>query len=217
MGARWALGGRGSARRYCRSATRPRLTSSNYVAHMDTDGLRTERLRLRRWDGNDRSPFADLNSDPLVMEYLPSILTRAESDAFVDRIEQHFDEHDYGLWAVELTETDEFVGFVGLRSVTFDAPFTPATEVGWRLARQFWGSGLAPEAAQAAIADGFQRLGLTEIVSFTSVINLKSRRVMEKLGMTQNDEDNFDHPAVVEGHPLRAHVLYRLASPTIAR
>ena len=178
---------------------------------MHDDGLRTQRLRLRRWKMGDRAPFAELNADPLVMEYYPSTLTSAQSDEFVDRIQRCFVEHGYGLWAVELIDTAEFIGYVGLWPATFDADFTPATEIGWRIARRFWGVGLAPEAAKAAAADGFDRLGLDEIVSFTAAVNLKSRRVMEKIGMMRDPGGDFDHPSVVEGNLLRRHVLYRLA------
>ncbi len=176
--------------------------------------LSTERLLLRRWRASDRAPFADLNADTVVMEHFPATLSRAESDAFVDRVEAHFDCEEFGLWAVELVESAEFAGFVGLWPATFDAHFTPAVEVGWRLARPFWGSGLAPEAAAAAIADGFERLEVDEIVSFTATSNLNSRRVMEKLGMRRDPADDFDHPSVPEGSPIRRHVLYRLAAPT---
>lgn len=179
--------------------------------------LQTERLHLRRWQESDRAPFAALNADPVVMELFPAPLSAVESDAFMDRIEQHFDAHAFGLWAVELRGTEEFIGFVGLWPATFAAPFTPATEVGWRLARRFWGAGLAPEAAAAASADGFDRLGLEEIVSFTAAINLKSRRVMEKIGMTRDKAEDFEHPSVAEGDPLRTHVLYRLAPPPSGR
>lgn len=138
------------------------------------------------------------------------MLSRTESDTCVDRIEDHFDKHGFGLWAAELTETCEFIGYVGLWPATLEAPFTPAIEVRWRLARQFWGSGFAPEAARSAIADGFDRLAINEIVSFTSTINAKSQRVMEKLGMTHEIGDDFGHPSVPLGSPLRPHVLYRL-------
>ncbi len=175
--------------------------------------LFTDRLRLRRWTDEDRTPFAALNADPIVMEYFPAMLSRTESDTFVDRIENHFDAHGFGLWAAELTETREFIGYVGLWPATLKAPFTPAVEVGWRLARQFWGYGYAPEAARSAIADGFDRLGLIEIVSFTTATNVKSRRVMEKLGMTHDISDDFEHPSVPRGNPLRLHVLYRLQRP----
>ncbi len=179
---------------------------------MDSE-LQTERLRLRRWTDHDCEPFAELNADPIVMEFFPSTLTRAESDAFVDRIKDHFQRHGFGLWAVDLKNSGEFIGYVGLWPATFEALFTPATEVGWRMAKPFWGSGLATEAAHSVISDGFDRLHINEIVSFTSAINLRSRRVMEKLGMTHEPGDDFDHPSVALDNPLRPHVLYRLTRP----
>lgn len=175
--------------------------------------LCTDRLLLRRWRPEDREPFAALNADPAVMEHFVACPTRAESDDLVDRIEDTFDREGYGLWAVEVVADGSFAGFVGLWPATFDAAFTPAVEVGWRLARHAWGSGYATEAAQAALRDGFERLGLDEIVSFTTVGNVRSRRVMEKIGMTHDPADDFDHEAVPVDHPLRRHVLYRLARP----
>lgn len=172
--------------------------------------LETDRLILRRWRAEDREPFARLNADPVVMEHFPSVLTRLESDTLVDRIEDHFEAHGFGLWAVELRDEAEFIGFAGLSIPTFEAHFMPAVEVGWRLARAYWGSGLATEAARIAVADGFGRVGLTEIVSFTSPRNARSVRVMERLGMTRDPRDDFDHPRLPEDHPLRRHVLYRL-------
>jgi RimJ/RimL family protein N-acetyltransferase len=176
--------------------------------------LRTDRLRLRRWRDSDLAPFAVLNADPAVMEFFPTPLTRRESDAMVERIEGTFDARGFGLWAVEEVATGSFAGYVGLWPATFDAPFTPATEVGWRLAQAYWGQGYATEAARAAAADGFERLGLAEIVSFTAAINRRSRRVMEKLGMTHDAADDFDHPALPREHRLRRHVLYRLPTPS---
>ena len=173
--------------------------------------LHTERLLLRRWCQADREPFARLNSDPVVMEYFPSALDRAESDAFVDRIEAGFDVRGYGLWAVEIPGEADFIGFVGLALHDFPAHFTPAVEIGWRLARDYWGSGFATEAARTAIADGFERVGLGEIVSFTTAINVRSVAVMERLGMTHDPSDDFDHPRLPVGHHLRRHVLYRLS------
>jgi RimJ/RimL family protein N-acetyltransferase len=178
--------------------------------------LRTERLRLRRWVDADRAPFAALNADPVVMELLPTPLTRAESDDFVDRIETTFDELGYGLWAVEVVETGAFAGYVGLWPATFDAPFTPAVEVGWRLARDAWDQGIASEAARASVTDGFARLGLDEILSFTAVANVRSRAVMERLGMVRDEAGDFGHPSLPEGHALRPHVLYRLARPALS-
>jgi ribosomal-protein-alanine N-acetyltransferase len=167
------------------------------------DSIRTARLLLRPWTDSDRAPFAAMNADPVVMEHFPALLTRAESDAFVDRIEAHFAEHGYGLWAVE--DDSGFVGFTGLLWATFDAPFNPSLEVGWRLARTAWGRGYATEAATAALARGFQ--DVDSITSFTAVVNERSWRVMERLGMRREGE--FDHPRVPAGHPVRRHVLYR--------
>ena len=175
--------------------------------------LRTERLRLRRWRDADRAPFAALNADPVVMEFFPALLTRAESDRFVDRIEATFDARGYGLWAVEVADDGAFAGYVGLLLADFDADFTPAVEIGWRLAAACWGRGYAPEAARAALAFGFDTLGLDEIVSFTSVENVRSQRVMQKIGMTRDPAEDFEHPGVPAGHWLQPHVLYRIARP----
>src|SRR5689334_4333974 len=144
------------------------------------------------------------------MEHFPGLLTRGESDAFAGRIEAHFDERAFGLWAVEVPGEAAFIGFVGLSVPRFEAHFMPAVEVGWRLDRPYWGRGFATEAARAAVADGFERIGLQEVVSFTIPANLPSRRVMERLGMTHDEADDFDHPALPEGHRMRRHVLYRL-------
>lgn len=172
--------------------------------------LRTARLLLRRWRDDDRAPFAALNADPAVMEHFPSTLSRAQSDAVVDRIEADFEERGWGLWAVELREAGSFIGFVGLNPANFDAPFTPAVEIGWRLARERWGHGYATEGARAALEFGFETLALDEIVSFTTRGNARSRRVMERLGMHRDPADDFDNPTVPEGTPIRPHVLYRL-------
>jgi RimJ/RimL family protein N-acetyltransferase len=172
--------------------------------------LRTERLWLRRWRPSDREPFAELNADPVVMENFLAPLTREESDAFVDRMEAHFSEHGFGLWAVEVLSTGEFAGCVGLLVPPFEAHFTPAVEVGWRLGQRHWRRGYATEAARAALRFGFDELELAEIVSFTVPANLRSRRVMERLGMTLDSTGDFDHPRLPEGHHLRRHVLYRL-------
>lgn len=176
--------------------------------------LRTGRLLLRRFREQDRAPFAALNADPRVMEHFVAPLDRAASDAFIDRIEQRRDERGYSLWAVEVTAPADplagrFIGFVGLWDAAFDAPFTPAVEVGWRLAADAWGHGYATEAATAAVADGFARVGLPEIVSFTAVVNHPSRAVMERIGMVRDPDGDFAHPNVPEGHPIRPHVLYR--------
>jgi RimJ/RimL family protein N-acetyltransferase len=166
--------------------------------------IETPRLVLRRWREEDRAPFAALNADPAVMEYLPKVLEREESDALFERIVKT------DLFAVETQADGIFVGFIGLSRPRFEAHFTPCTEVAWRLTRAAWGHGYATEGARAALAFGFETLGLEEIVSFTVPANVRSRRVMEKLGMTHSPEDDFDHPAMPEGHPLRRHVFYRL-------
>jgi RimJ/RimL family protein N-acetyltransferase len=173
--------------------------------------LRTDRLLLRRWHDSDRDSFAALNADPEVMEHFPAPMSREESDSFVDRIETHFAEHGFGLWAVEVVSTGSFAGFVGLSVPRFQAHFTPAVEVGWRLARQQWGHGQATEAARAALTFGFEEEHLDEIVSFTVPQNARSRRVMERIGMTREPEDDFDHPFFPDGHRLRRHVLYRVS------
>jgi RimJ/RimL family protein N-acetyltransferase len=173
--------------------------------------LRTGRLILRGWRPADREPFAALNADPVAMEHFPARLSREESDAFADRIEAGLRELGWGLWAVEVPGVAGFIGFVGLAEARFYAPFTPAVEVGWRLARANWGRGYATEAARAAVDHGFRELGLEEIVSFTIPANRRSRAVMERLGMTRDPADDFDHPGIPAGHPMRRHVLYRLA------
>lgn len=178
-----------------------------------TAELLTDRLLLRRWRPADREPFARLNADPRVMEHFPAPLTRAETDTLLDRIEARLSERGWGLWAAELRSTGAFIGFTGLSVPSFQARFTPCVEIGWRLAAEYWGGGLATEAARAVLHFAFHELKLPEIVSFTTPANLRSRRVMEKLGMTRDPADDFDHPALPEGHPLRRHVLYRLRRP----
>ncbi len=171
----------------------------------------TPRLHLRPWKPSDRAPFAVMNADPRVMEHFPAPLTPVESDALADRIEAHFAQHNFGPWAAELRETGDFLGFIGLAVPSFEAHFTPCVEIGWRIAFDHWGQGLATEGARAALDHAFNTLGLPEIVSFTVPANLRSRRVMEKLGMTHNPADDFDHPLIEAGHPLRRHVLYRVS------
>jgi len=171
--------------------------------------IRTQRLLLRTWSSADLDSFADMNSDPRVMKYFPSLLSRAESDAAVERIRAHFERHGFGLWAAEIPDEAPFIGFVGLAVPRFEAHFTPCVEIGWRVSADYWNRGYATEGAQAALKYGFEIIGLSEIVSFTVPLNLPSRRVMEKIGMTHNSADDFDHPLIPEGHPLRRHVLYR--------
>lgn len=146
------------------------------------------------------------------MEHFPAPMTREQSDDLVRRIEAGFDEHGYGLWALEVLATGEFIGFTGLSKPSFEAHFTPAVEVGWRLARSAWGNGYAPEAARAALAFGFDKVGLQEIVSFTAVPNLRSQSVMRKIGMTHDPADDFDHPRLTPDSPLHRHVLWRIAA-----
>jgi RimJ/RimL family protein N-acetyltransferase len=193
------------------------MSHDDHVDHNDRDELRTERLLLRRWRPEDRAPFAALNVDPAVMEHFPAPLTRAESDAMADRIETGFAAHGFGLWAVEVTEpgdlTGEFIGFTGLNVPSFEAHFTPAVEIGWRLARPAWGHGYASEAARRALAVGFDDYHLAEVVSFTSTTNLRSQAVMRRIGMTRDPAGDFDHSRLPPGHPLQRHVLYRIKAP----
>ncbi len=175
--------------------------------------IETARMRLRRWLPADRDGFAALNADPRVMEHFPGVLSPEESDTLAATIEAHFEQHGYGVWAAEIPGVAPFAGFIGLAVPRFDAHFTPCVEIGWRLAAPVWGRGYATEGARAVLAFGFETLGLDEIVSFTVLGNLRSRRVMEKIGMVHNPADDFDHPCLPEQHPLRRHVLYRIAAP----
>ncbi|RCG26839.1 N-acetyltransferase [Sphaerisporangium album] len=172
--------------------------------------LETGRLILRQWREEDLRPFAEMNADPEVMEHFPAPLTRAESDALAERARARLEEHGFGLWAVEVRETGEFAGFTGLVWQRFEAPFTPAVEVGWRLRRASWGRGYATEAAGAALDHGFGSAGLTGVISMTAVTNLRSQAVMRRLGMTRDPAEDFDHPGIPPGGHLRPHVLYRL-------
>jgi ribosomal-protein-alanine N-acetyltransferase len=174
--------------------------------------IRGARVVLRPWRDEDRAPFAAMNADERVMEFFPTPLRRAESDALVDGIQAHFARHGFGLWAMEAPGIAPFIGFTGLAVPRFTAAFTPCVEIGWRLAIEHWGKGYASEAARLALAYGFETAGLSEIVSFTSVANLRSRAVMERLGMQRDPTDDFDHPNLPNGHPLRRHVLYRIKS-----
>jgi len=173
----------------------------------------TDRLLLRRWRDADREPLARINADPAVMEHFPNPLSREQSDQLIQRIEAHFEQHGFGLWAAELRASSECIGFIGLSVPRFEAAFTPCVEIGWRLAAHSWGRGLAIEGARAVVNHGFAVVGLPEIVSFTVPENVRSRRVMEKLGMTHDPRDDFDHPQLPPGHPMRRHVLYRLRRP----
>lgn len=172
--------------------------------------IKTKRLILRPWREEDLEPFANLNADARVMEHFPSILTREESDQMAMRIKAKIEEQGWGLWAVSVPGISEFIGFIGLNAATFEAPFTPAVEVGWRLAFDYWGQGYATEGAKACLIFGFETLNLKEIVSFTAVENMRSRAVMERIGMHHDPKDDFDHPKLAEGHRLRRHVLYKI-------
>jgi ribosomal-protein-alanine N-acetyltransferase len=173
------------------------------------ESIRTERLLLRRWRASDLESFVAVNADPVVCEFLPATLTRVQSEELAAKIAGHFDEHGFGMWVVEIPGEASFAGFVGLAHATFEASFTPCVEVGWRLASAFWGRGFATEAARASLAFGFSQLSLKEILAWTVPDNQRSRRVMEKLGMTHDAAEDFDHPRLPEGHRLRRHVLYR--------
>jgi RimJ/RimL family protein N-acetyltransferase len=170
--------------------------------------IRTARLILRPWRKSDRPPFAEQNSDPAVMQALGGVLTREESDAYVERAERHLSDTGFCPWAVEAPGVSPLIGAVGLKRIVFEAPFTPAVEVAWRLHRPYWGQGYATEAARAAIDDGFRRVGLQEIVALTALLNTASIRVTKRLGMVRSIE--FDYPNRLEGSALRRHVLYRV-------
>ncbi len=173
--------------------------------------MNTPRLILRTWRDEDLEPFARLNADPEVMRHFPSVQTREESDASAARIRAHFEANGFGIWVVEEKGGAPFVGTIGLLRVSFEAHFTPCVELGWRLVRNAWGKGYATEAAREALRFGFEELGLEEVVAFTTPENVRSRRVMERLEMRHSPDDDFDHPRMPSGHPLRRHVLYRRA------
>ncbi len=173
--------------------------------------LETPRLTLRPWRDADVEPFVAMFADPRVMEFLPAAPDRAGIEAIAGRIRAHFAEHGFGWWAAEQKVSGDFIGFIGLSRVTFAAHFTPAIEVGWRLASAHWGQGYATEGAKAALDFGFARLGLPEIVSFTVPANRRSWRVMQRIGMTHDPADDFDHPRLAEGDPRRRHVLHRMS------
>lgn len=180
---------------------------------MENKTLQTKRLDLRPFVEQDLESFARMNGDPRVMEFFLSPLSREESDALVERIQAHFEKYGWGLWAVSVRGGPDFIGFIGLHHVDrkkLPAHFTPAVEVGWRLAPEFWGKGYATEGAKKCLEFGFETLNLEEIVSFTPVLNTRSMGVMERIGMHHDPADDFDHPMVPEGHPLRRHVLYRI-------
>lgn len=174
--------------------------------------IQTKRLLLRQWRPTDLQAFASLNADPEVMEFFPALLTREQSDAIAHKIMRLIDQRGWGFWALDIPGVTAFAGFVGLHVPEHDLPFCPCVEIGWRLAREHWGKGYATEAAMAALDFGFGELGLAEVVAFTAAGNLRSQRVMQRLGMTRDDA-GFEHPAIEIGNPLRPHVLYRIAAP----
>ena len=184
---------------------------------MDSAIITTPRTRLRLWKPTDLAPFAALNADPKVMEFYPDTLTREESDATAMRIQESFSKHGFGLWALEIPGVAAFAGFVGLSVPRFEAAFTPCVEIGWRLAAAHWGRGYATEAAQAVLANGFETLKLSEIVSFTAVQNLRSQAVMQRIGMERRPELDFEHPVLSVGHPLREHVFYKVGTGSPSR
>src|SRR3979411_1153709 len=167
--------------------------------------LRSPRLILRRWRESDRAPFAELNADPEVMEFFAERLTRRESDALVERIEAELERRGYGLWALEVAATGQFIGFTGITWQSFEAHFTPAVEIGWRLPRHAWGQGFATEAARRTLAFAFEVVGVEEVVSMTATTNRRSQAVMRRLGMTRDPAEDFDPPRVSETSPLRRH------------
>jgi len=175
--------------------------------------LATDRLILRPWRDSDLAPFAALNADPEVMEHFPGTLSAAAAGKLAAGIRADMAERGFGWWAAEAPGVAPFIGFIGLSVPSFEASFTPCVEVGWRLARKYWGRGYATEGAREALRFGFEELGLAEVVSFTALPNTRSQAVMRRLGMTHDPADDFDHPALPEGHRLRRHVLYRLRRP----
>ena len=175
------------------------------------DSIRTPRLVMRRWREEDLGAYAEMNADPVVMRYFPATLDRAASDGSVRRIEELFDSQGFGLWALEVADTAQFIGFTGLNPMPAGVPGAGGMEVGWRLAQHAWHRGYATEAAVAAVDVGFSEIGLDEIWSMTAVLNEPSQAVMRRLGMTPFA--HFDHPRVRAGHPVRPHIVYRLQRP----
>ena len=174
--------------------------------------IETERLRMREWRDDDLAPLARIFSDTRVREYFPSTLDEEQSAEWLERNRQHFADHGYGMWAIESRQEAALIGYLGLVQVNFVSHFTPAVEIGWGFAHDAWGQGYASESGRAALGHGFEQLGLDEIVSMTVPANTRSWGLMRGLGMRRNPDEDFDHPNVPGGHPLRPHVLYRLAA-----
>lgn len=172
--------------------------------------LETDRLLLRTWEARHIAGMCTINADPKVMEHFPALQTEEETYALVERCKNQYEQHGYSLYACERKDSQTFIGFIGLNRVGFQAHFTPAVEIGWRLAASEWGQGFATEGAKAVLQYAFTELVLPEIVSFTALLNQRSIRAMEKIGLQHNSDDDFDHPKLAEDSPLRPHVLYRL-------
>ena len=175
--------------------------------------IETPRLILRQWEEKDHEPYINLNADPEVMEYFPSVKTPAETLTQIDRLSAYIDKNGYGFWAVERKDNNQFIGFTGICNPGFEAYFTPCIEIGWRLSKENWGQGFATEAAVASLDFGFKKLNLNEIYSFTSVHNYRSEKVMKRIGMDKDGE--FDHPLIADGHWLKRHVAYKITSPKL--
>jgi len=176
----------------------------------DGPTLETERLLLRRWRDRDLDAFAALNADPEVMEHFPAVLTAEESNQLLRRIDRHFEEYGFGLWAVEIKWAKRFIGFCGLAVPTFETHFTPAVEIGWRFAKDQWGSGYATEAATLVLDFGFEEADLEQILSWTVAANQRSQKVMQRLGMARAPELDFDHPRLLHDERHRRHIVYRI-------
>ena len=174
--------------------------------------LLTDRLILRNWQETDYEPFAVMNADPRVMEFFPSLRSRAESDETAKRLQAHIDRHGFGFWALERRDNDRFIGFTGIVNVDFEAAFTPAVEIGWRLPVDQWGQGFASEAARCSLAVAFNDLGLEEVVSYAVVQNKRSRGVMERLGMHRDPAFDFDHPLVPQDWSMKRFAFYRIGA-----
>ena len=177
---------------------------------MKNSKIVSSRLILRPWCGADIKPLIAMNQDERVMEFFPNLLSSDECEAMLDRMILHHEQHGFGYWVVEIPHVTTFAGFVGLAVPRFDAHFTPCVEVGWRLMADYWGHGYATEGAAVAMRFGFETAGLDEIISMTAVMNTRSQRVMQKLGMVCNRDEDFDHPLLPAGHRLTRHVLYRI-------
>lgn len=172
--------------------------------------LRTERLLLRTWQPADLRGFAALNGDPQVMQHFPSVMSRSQSDAMARRMQAHFVQFGFGYWLLERHEQPGLIGVLGLQQVAFAAPFTPAVEIGWRIQQAHWRQGYALEAARAVLACAFNRLQLEQVLAFTVPANVPSQALMQRLGMQHAPSEDFQHPLLPPGHPLRSHLLYRL-------